>query len=413
MYYGVKGLEPDGSIVEETAAESIVNHGLRYSNLHNGLDPMVEVTFLNNIQGLVERSEWGIPFFWCGEVHFHYIDKAVYDMDNPPVNKQSPWPFPMGLGAADDLGVTRRYGDYIRQEMRMRGRHSTWGPVADLATEPRWARVSETIHAQGDVVSSHIEVLIKAMQASNEDKNDIGLDGVVAFVKHFPGMGPDEEGMDSHNYPGRNNAYPGNNFAEHLEPFRAAITKAKAGGVMMGYSIVDTENYGGVPVAYNPALYDLLYSLGFNGDIVTDNNPKAYGVDNWDTISRGEKAALTLAAGANHWLGGDYIADWKEADEKGLLAEEDINRAVKESLKLQFELGLFENPYVDLAEAKAFWDPQGTPMKDRVASGVQAMEKAMVLVKNAQYEGADTLPVIQRNTKIFRYQWQWHHRHLF
>ena len=401
MYYGVRGLEPDGSIVEGSPAETILNHGLRYSNLHNGLDPMVEVTFLNNIQGLVERSEWGIPFFWCGEVHFHYIDKAEYDMDNPPVNKQSPWPFPLGLGAADDLGVTRRYGDYIRQEMRMRGRHSTWGPVADLATEPRWARVSETIHAQGDVVASHIEVLIKAMQASNEDKNDIGLNGVVAFVKHFPGMGPDTEGMDSHHYPGRNNAYPGDNFDEHLEPFRAAITKAKAGGVMMGYSVVDTGNFGGVPAAYNPALYDLLYSLGFNGDITTDNNPEAYGYDDYENMSRGEKAAETLKAGANHWLGGDYIADWNEADEKGLLAEADVDRAVKAALKLQFELGLFENPYVDLAEAQAFWDPQGTPMKDRVAAGIQAMTKAMVLVKNAQYEGADVLPVIQRNTAIY------------
>lgn len=401
MWYGVKGLESNGMITEDSAANSILNNGLRYSNLGYNLDPVEEATFLNNIQGMVERAQWGIPFFWCGEVHFEYTDEAEYDMDNPPAGKLMPWPFPLGLGAADDLSITYQYGNYIRQELRMRGRHATWGPVADLATEPRWSRVSETIHAQGDVVASHIEVLIKAMQASDEDKNEIGLDGVITYVKHFPGMGPNEEGMDSHTYPGRYNSYPGDNFDEHLEPFRAAIEGAHAGGVMMGYSIVDTGDYGPMAAAYSPAVYELLYSLGFDGDITTDNNPGAWGVDNYDELTLAEKAAMTLEAGANHWLGGDFLADWKEADEAGLLSEEAVNRAAEEALQLQFRLGLFENPYVDLAEAQDFWDPQQSQMQDRVAAGKQAMASAMVLVKNAQFEGADVLPVIQRNAAVF------------
>lgn len=401
MWYGVKGLEPDGSLIEKTAAETIVAHGQRYSNLNLSMDPIVEATFLNNIQGLVERLEWGIPFFWCAPSDYSFINQAGYELDNPPTNKLSPWPFALGFGAADDLAVTRKYGDYIRQELRMRGRHAMWGPVADSATEPRWSRVNETIHAESDVVADHIEVLIKALQSSNEDKNNIGLHGIIAFVKHFPGMGPDEEGMDSHTYPGRYNSYPGDNFDSHLKPFRAAITEAHAGGVMIGYSIVDTDGFGGVAAAYDPAVYELLYSLGFDGDITTDNNPGAWGVDGQEDLSLGEKAAMILKAGANHWLGGDYLSDWNAADKAGLLNEEDVNRAVTEALKLQFKLGLFENPYVNLNEARKFWDPEGSDMKDHVAAGKMAMQKAMVLVKNDQFDGVDVLPVVQRNTEIF------------
>lgn len=403
MWYGIKGLEPEGTILKGTGAESIVTHGLRHSNLNLSLDPVDEAKFLNNVQGLVERTDLGIPFFWCSEISFSYSNKPEYDLTNPPTSKLSPWPQPMGLGAADDLGVTRRFGEIVRDELRMRGRHATWGPMADLATEPRWSRVASTIHAEGEVVASHIEVLVNSIQAANADKNVIGLNGMVVFLKHFPGMGPNEDGMDSHTYPGRYNIYPGKNIEEHLLPFRAGITDAQAGGIMIGYSIVDTDGFSGVAPAYDPAVYDLLYSLGFTGDTVTDNNPGAWGIDDLELEDgkRGEKAAIALKAGANHWLGGDYYSDWQEADSMGLLDPSDVDRAVTTSLQLQFKLGLFENPYVDIEKAVAFWDTKGSAMQNRVASGKDAMAKSMVLVKNAQTNGADVLPIIPRNADIF------------
>jgi beta-glucosidase len=312
----------------------------------------------------------------------------------------------MGLGAADDLGITRQFGDIMRQELRMRGRHATWGPMADLATEPRWDRVSSTIHAEGEVVASHIEIFVKSMQAANQDKNVIGLDGVVTFIKHFPGMGPNQDGMDSHSRYGGNNYYPGNNFQEHLLPWKAAFA-AQAGGVMIGYSALLTEGFQGIAATYDPAVYKLLYELGFNGDIVTDNNPGAWNIpglgDFEQTVdeTRAERAAWALRNGANHYLGGDYIAYWHDADEKGWMEEADVNRAVTEALQLQFKLGLFENPYVNIKEAETFWDAKGSAMQNRVAAGKDAMAKSMVLVKNEKFQGIDVLPVVQRNTLVF------------
>jgi len=398
--YGVNGLNDDGTVKKGSAAETIIDHGLRFSNLSDTLDPVVEATLLNNIQGLTERSTLGIPFFWTSEPGHDFYNAALYE-DSMPVAKLSPWPFYLGFGAADDLAVTKMFGKYLGQEIRMRGRHALFGPFADLATEPRWARVQSTIHAQGEIVATHIEVLVKAMQGYDLDKNDIAVNGAIAYLKHFPGMGPDEDGMDSHSEPGRYNAYPGNNFAEHLLPWEGAIKKAKVGGLMMGYSIVPANGMKEVGAAYSSDLYSLLKKLGYNGDIVTDNNPGPWGLENGKDLTRGQKAAMTLKEGSNHWLGGDYLADWKEADAAGLLAEADIDRAATQSLTLMFDLGLFENPYVDLTEARAFWDPKGKQMEDRVAAGKQAMAKAIVLVKdNKLSDGDDLLPIVERKTSV-------------
>ncbi len=67
-----------------------------------------------------------------------------------------------------------------------------------------------------------------------------------------------------------------------------------------------------------------------------------------------------------------------------LLANTQSFLPIIHSLELQFKLGLFENPYVNIAEAEEFWDNQGNAREDRVAAGRSAMQKAMVLVKNAQ-----------------------------
>ena len=352
--------------------------------------------YLNNVQGYCERLEWGIPHF--------FTEEPGHDMwygNELPSNQQSMWPYMMGLGSINDLGVTKKFGETLRQELRMSGRHGLFGPMADLATEPRWGRIQHAIHAYGDVVASHIEVLVKALQGYDLDKNDLAVDGAVAVIKHFPGSGSVEEGMDSHTYAGRYSVYPGNNFEEHLMPFKAAIVDAKAAAVMMLYSIVDTDDFEPVAAAYSKKIHSILKGdFGFDGDIVSDSDVIPAKGAPWGVqdLTEVERAAKLLEAGTYQYLPADLEGWWSEAYEKGLITDEQIDNAAIHTVELQFKLGLFENPYVDLADAKAFWDPNGSAMKNRIETGLSAMRKAMVLCKNPQLPGnIDLLPIEGRD----------------
>jgi beta-glucosidase len=95
-------------------------------------------------------------------------------------------------------------------------------------------------------------------------------------------------------------------------------------------------------------------------------------------------------------MGADMSSVWRQAYDQSLIVNSQLDNAVVHALELQFKLGLFENPYVDIAAATAFWDPNGAAMQNRVAAGKAAMRKAIVLVKNTELApGVDLLPVIK------------------
>jgi beta-glucosidase len=407
-YYGIQGLNSDGTIVEKittptgastSMAYSIINDGIRYGNNQFEFEPLDEIKYNNNLQGLAERSKWGIPFIISSDP-----SHAGWTGDELGKARLSQWPYYLGLGALDDLATTEEFGKTVAQEFRMMGHHVLLGPQADLATEPRWARIQHTIHANADVVAAHISVLVKALQGGDT----LTPKGIAAVIKHFPGSGSVEQGMDSHTYAGRYSVFPGNKAEEHLKPFVAAI-KANVAGVMACYSIMDVPAYkdvvDGSPIDEGAAfsktiMTDLLKNkLGFDGAIVSDwaIADRAY----WGHERIKNSPAILaemLNAGTYQYGGSNMTALWKEAYQKGLITEETINTAVQRALELQFKLGLFENPYVDLNEARAFWDPNGQSMQLRLAAGRKAMSKAIVLAENKDVApGLALMPVLGTN----------------
>jgi beta-glucosidase len=406
--YGLAGLRADGTVEDDTGAASIINNGIRSSNLFWGLDPVDSVKWLNNVQGLCERLPFGIPYLVTSEPNHDYYS-GNYDVSSPPVHKLSPWPFYLGFGAIGDLSTTQYYGEVVRQEIRMHGRHAIFGPMGDLATEPRWARIQHTFHARGEVAANQLEVVIQSIQGADRDKNPfLAVDGVATVVKHFPGAGANEEGMDSHSAAGAYNVYPGGNFAEHLIPFQRAFESAGAVGTMSCYSIIDpstTDFTTEAAAGYSKEMIDdlLRTQIGFDGFVVTDAGllTRNWGLMDQE-LSDPELLAAIREAGPDAYLSADVSDIWMEAYNQGLITDEQIDEAAIRHLGLHFALGLFENPYVNVAEAEEFWDETGTLMRNRVSAGKSAMRKAIVLAKNEQLTSeVDVLPVVPRYLEQF------------
>ncbi len=398
--FAIPGLYDDGTYKEDSAAERIVEWGHRYENTKmNNIAPLDLSKFLNNIQGLSERLDYGIPYFFSKAPEF-----SLWTGNELDPSQETGWPFWIGFGAIDDLHVTKQFGETVRQEMIMSGRHGVVGPQLDLATEPRWARIAYTFHSDPEMVSKHATAFIQGMQGDKLDKNDIAVNGVVSFVKHFPGTGSCEQGMDNHTYAGRYSVFPGDNFDAHLQPFKDVFQNAKPGGVMIAYSIYDIEKYkdveNGAPVdeaaSFSTKIVKGLLGeeLGFDGAIVSDSGVVKTEAWGHEDETEAERLAAMVNAGTYQYMPGADEGWRMEAYEKGLISDEVIDDAVVHSLVLQFETGLFENPYVNIAEAEKFWDPNGKERQKRNELGYEAMKKAMVMVKNDELNADNNvLPV--------------------
>ncbi len=350
-------------------------------------------TYLNNVQALVEGMPLGIPFVITADpVH------GVGQSTNATTGVQtlsatanvSHWPYPAGIGAINDANLTFQFGDTVRREFRALGFRWQLGPMADVATEPRWARVQNTFGENAHHVAKHVKACIEGYQGG---RGGPGLrEGIAATMKHFPGAGPNEDGMDSHTAPGKFNVFPGGMFEYHSIPFKAAI-EAGSASVMPCYSIFkvpqwDPEQVG---AAHSDALITdyLKQTLGFDGMITGDWGAAGGSAWGLEMFTGAEKAASYVKAGS-HQLGSDSHVRVQEAYDQGLLNDADIDGAAVKILEMSFKLGIFENPYSDPAAATAEVRSQANML-----AGFDAQKKAIVLLRNAGTANPGRLPISQ------------------
>lgn len=382
-------------VLTDGAKANIQNLHLRQALIRLGARSGREIAvYLNNVQKLAESEPHGIPFVVTADpVHGFGLSTnattGVQTLSAPTV--VSPWPYPMGLGAANDLALTTQYGDTVRREFMAMGFRWQLGPMADLATEPRWARVQNTFGENAHAVGNHSRACIDAFQKGGDLKN-----GIAATVKHFPGAGADEDGMDSHSRPGRFNVFPGNYFEYHQIPFRAAFT-AKPAAVMPCYSIFKGQfdyspEQAGAAFSRGLITTYMKEALGFSGMVTSDwgtMGNSAWGVE---SLTPPQRAAQFLRAGS-HQLGNDSVTIIQAAFDQGLVTEADLNVAAEKVLEMSFKLGIFENPYVDPDASAA----EIRSIANRTA-GFVAQKKAIVLLKNREHtttanSGAKYLPI--------------------
>lgn len=359
------------------------------------------VAWQNAFQEAAERTRLGIPVTLATDPRHGVQAGGGIAL---PSGAFSKWPDPIGLAATGDAELVGEFADIARQEYRAVGLHLALHPTADLATEPRWARIATTFGEDAELSAALTSAYVLGMQGE-----ELGAQGVATMVKHFSGGGPQADGEDAHFEYGKDQVYPGNNFDYHLIPFVEGAFPANAAQMMPYYGIPVGQTDEEVGFSYNKAIItDMLRGeYGFDGVVCTDWGlisdtemlglftvlpARAWGVEE---LSPSERILKLIEAGVDQF-GGEQIPELLvELVRSGEVNEERIDQSVRRILRDKFRLGLFDSPYVDPNAAEKL---VGNPAF--VAAGLEAQRQSLVLLKNTGAQSGATLP-LQGRPKIY------------
>ena len=354
-------------------SEAIAKRHIRQFINRVNTDPRTMATWLNRVQEAAESTRLGVPAFFVTNPRNHLGGEGRVGIDEAAA-AFSQWPGTLGLAATRDAALVEEFGAIAAKEYTSVGIRGAYHPQADVATEPRWGRISGTLGEDADLTARLITAMVRGFQGPQ-----LGPASVALTVKHFPGGGPAFEGQDSHYAYGKNQAYPGSNFRYHVIPFQAAI-KVGVAAMMPYYSIPKGVTKEEVGMAYNREIItDLLRrDLGFQGIVNSDSGittNMAWGVESLTVEQRYKKA---IDAGTD-LIGNDSTPEYiVNLVKQGQLTEGRIDESVRRILRVRFALGIFENPYVDPEKAA------GTVRQPEFQRRADlAQRKSIVLLKNA------------------------------
>ncbi|KAI6760556.1 hypothetical protein HG530_009416 [Fusarium avenaceum] len=330
---------------DETIEEFVTGKRITHYVLSGGVNDVRGVAaWHNKLQRLALSTPLGIPITISSDPQHGWTDNNAVSVVAKGFSR---WTEPLGLAAIQSPELIRTFAEIAREEYTAVGIRQALHPQVDLATEPRWGRITGTMGEDANLTSALLVEYIKGFQG---DK--IGPNSVIATTKHFPGGGAMENGEDSHFPWGKNQTYPGNNQDYHLIPFKAAI-KAGTRQMMPYYSRPINTSWEEVAFGFNKGVVtDLLKNeLGFKGIVVTDwgiVTTRFWGLEDKTEL---ERARRVLEAGCDIFGGETKPELIIELVNKGLVSEARIDESVRKLMREKFELGLFDNPFVDVERA--------------------------------------------------------------
>ncbi|MBA8992020.1 beta-glucosidase [Curtobacterium pusillum] len=348
----------------------------------------------NEAQRIAAETGLGIPLTFSTDPRHAFTDNPGASI---LAGQFSQWPETLGFAAIGSPERLERFADVARQEYTAVGLRIALHPQIDLATEPRWSRISGTFGEDADLTSRLVVGYIRGFQG-----DELGTDSVATMVKHFPGGGPQKDGEDPHFAYGREQVYPGGAFDYHLKPFRAAI-EAGATQMMPYYGMPVGTDMEEVGFGFNKGVItDLLREeLGFDGIVCTDwglltdvtilGTPmpaRAWGVE---SLSREERMLKALEAGVDQF-GGELCTDvLLDLVAEGRVTEARLDQSVRRLLREKFTMGLFDDPFVDEERAEAV-----VGAADFVAEGLAAQSDSLTLLTNT-----DSLLPLSRGVRLY------------
>jgi beta-glucosidase len=256
--------DPNSAFGVDGAEHMINNRLLSHFNVVRAADDARALAdWHNRLQRLAASTRLGIPITLSTDPRNHFTENVG---TAARAGTFSQWPETLGFAAIGSSEFVESFADIARQEYLAVGLRLALHPQIDLATEPRWSRISGGFGEDADLTSRLVQAYIRGFQSEQ-----LGPESVSTMTKHFPGGGPQQDGEDPHFAYGREQVYPGNTFEYHLKPFRAAIA-AGAAQIMPYYGMPVGTEYDEVAFAFNKGIItDLLRGeLGFDGIICTD-----------------------------------------------------------------------------------------------------------------------------------------------
>lgn len=377
----------DGSIEDKTgeqgleraAITQITYKKMNHFNLWQIPGAQVTAAWHNRLQSFAEQTRLGIPVTISSDPRNHFT-RNVFSMI---ATDFSQWCEPLGFAAIGDEELVRQFANIARGEYVAVGIRVALHPQVDLATEPRWPRISGTFGEDAALTARLARTYIEGYQGER-----LGPNSVACMTKHFPGGGPQNEGLDPHFEFQKGQVYPGNNFEYHLLPFEAAID-AKTAAIMPCYGVPVDQTGENVAMSFNKAIITGLLRQKYHFDgvvctdwsLITDHKmqdyvwpARAWGVEHLQPVDRVLKA---LEAGVDQFGGEscpEFVIELVKTDR---LAEERLDQSVRRLLRLKFQLGLFDNPYVDETLVS-----QVLGLTASVEAGEDSQKRAMTLLKN-------------------------------
>lgn len=314
----------------------------------------------NKIQKyLLEKTKWGIPAI--------FVDEGQHGLMKP---EATCFPMAIGLACSWNPALLEQVYMVAAREMRSRGAQWAFSPVIDVCRDPRWGRVEETYGEDPYLNGMYAIAAVKGFQGSTTGK--VMQNHVATTLKHFCGHGQPEGGL---------NQAPAN-YSEralrefHFPPFKMCIDSVHPVSVMPSYNEID-----GKPSHANSwLLTDVLRKeWGYDGMIISDWRS----IDQLDTkhfVAKDKKDAAMQAFNAGVQVElpvANYYKFLPGLLKEGKVKLTDIDNAVYQTLKIKFELGLFENPYVDCKTAvEISKDPASRTL------ALKAAQESIVLLKN-------------------------------
>ncbi|MFE2106107.1 glycoside hydrolase family 3 protein [Kitasatospora sp. NPDC059463] len=367
---------------------ALLERRINHFNILWATDARSLAAWHNNLQRAVLDRPLGIPVTISSDPRHSFTDNPATALLAGPFSQ---WPEPLGFAAVGSPELVRRWADTVRREYLAVGIRVALHPQIDLATEPRWARISTTFGEDADLTSKLAVAYVRGLQGE-----ELGAESVSAMAKHFPGGGPQLNGEDPHFPYGREQVYPGGRFDYHLEPFKAVI-EAGVAQMMPYYGMPVGTEYEEVGFGFNKGVITglLRERLGYDGIVCTDwaiLNDKFWGVEE---LTYEERMLKSLEAGVDQFGGEIRPQALVDLVKAGKVAERRIDDSARRLLREKFRLGLFDRPYVDEAAAEALVGAAGAR-----AEGLAAQAAATVLLANAA-EGPARLPLAPGGPKVY------------
>ena len=356
----------DPSAIQPAALQTILPLGigtLSGNEMQFGIEDDVAVK--NRIQTFAKtQTRLGIPVLFHGE--------AAHGLMKP---ESTSFPMPIGLASSWNDALVEKIFQVTAREMRARGDHLALAPVLDVARDPRWGRIEETLGEDPVLVGRLGAAMVRGLQGS---AHGVVPGHVMATLKHLVGHGASEGGRN------RSPASLGPNELRqvHLAPFAYVIRHANPAAIMPSYNEVD-----GIPSHANRwLLQDVVRGhLGFKGHFVSDYGGigmlTAHGV----TTDPEDAARTALDAGVQlEVLRGTTFPTLRKAMDTDPLVRAKVDDAVRAMLRLKFDMGLFDNAMADPAQAQRLLRAPETQ-----ALALTAARQSIVLLKN----NPSTLPL--------------------
>ncbi len=315
----------------------------------------------NELQAfIIANNRLGIPALFIEETLHGYVQPG-----------STTFPIPLALAATWDPELVEQTGHAIASEARAHGTHAGLSPVLGIARDPRWGRVEETFGEDTYLASALGTAMVRGMQG---DKL-CAPDAIVSVVKHFAVHSQPTSGTNSSPVSvGKRDA-----LQFFLPVFHAAIGEGGARGVMSAYS-----EWNGVPCTGDSwLLTDLLRDQwGFDGFTLADMGAiRMLATCHFTTDSPGASLQRAVSAGMDmqfyDFPSGIFRSELLALVESGELSMADLDRAAGDILRVKFELGLFDNPYVDPDHAQA--SSNDSPHRELAR---QAARESIVLLQN-------------------------------